>query len=76
MLRIPKKSILSETVSDIVNRTGLPVQNYRVRKHVERIEVTTFIHEQVGDPEKENFDQVAIHRSEKGSIRRAFTFNT
>ena len=45
-------------------------------KHVERIEVTTFIHEQVGDPEKENFDQVAIYTSEKGSIRRAFTFNT
>ena len=52
------------------------MQNYRVRKHVERIKVTTFIHEQVGDPEKENFDQVVIYRSEKGSIRRALTFNT
>ena len=58
-----------------MNRTGLPLENYRVRKHVERIEVTTSIHEQVGDPEKENFDQVVIYKSEKGSIGRAFTFN-
>ncbi len=70
MREIPPLSILSENTIFLDKNTGERTEDYIVRREVEVIEVTTFIHEEVKDSEKENRQGLIVYRAESGAIRR------
>ncbi len=72
LLRIPNRSILCETTTEVLNRTGTGLQEYTVRKEVKTIQVTTYTHEPITEAERENAGDVVVCRTENGSIRRAW----
>ncbi len=72
LLCIPNRSILCETTTEVLNRTGTELQEYTVRKEVKTIQITTYTHEPIREAEKEKAVDVVVYRTEKGSIRRAW----
>ena len=72
LLRIPNRSVLSETPAEVTNRTGTTLQDYTVRKEVKMIQVTTYTHKPIREADKESTTDVAVYKTDKGSIRRAW----
>ena len=72
MEKIPKLSVLSESVSNVENYTGQKTKNYIVRKKVEMVEVTTYTHEKLEEKDKENRNDVIVYRNCEGKLERAW----
>ena len=60
LVRIPNRSVLSETTREVSNRTQTGLKRYVVRKKVEAIQVATFIHSRIEEVDKENTDRVVV----------------
>ena len=72
LVRIPNRSILSETIKEVCNRTQTDLQKNVVRKKVETIQVTDFIHQRIEEADKENAEHVVVYHSDKGIARHAW----
>ncbi len=71
MRKIPPLSILSETTSQIEEKTGQKTLDYIVRREVEFIEATTFAHQKLEEENKENQPTAILYRAKNGNVRRA-----
>ncbi len=63
MKQIPNLSILCETASNVENFTVQKTPRYIVNKQLKLVELTTYIHERVGEEEEENRDNVVVFRN-------------
>ena len=65
LVRVPNRSILSETTTECCNRTQTYLRKYVVREKVETLQGTTFIHQRIEGIGKENEDQPVVQRNYK-----------
>ena len=61
-----------EYVSNVGTFTGEKTMNYIVRKQVEMVEVTAYIHERLEVKQMENRNDVVVYRSCKGKLELAW----
>ncbi len=76
MRHIPPLSFLSENTNEVGNKTGPMAKTYIIRREMEVIKVTTFIHEGVEEANKENRQELVVYRAESGAIGRAHPTRT